>query len=85
MEIAKSVNIDRNQLPQIKVPKGNESEVTSHSMLSKNAAKVVAKAQARAEHTISFGTSKRTRDHHMDFSHQMYSNDISSHSMMTEQ
>ena len=82
-EITKSVNFDRNQLPQIKLPKANESEIISQSMLSKNAAKVVAKAQARADNTISFGSSKRTRDH-MDSSHKVYSNDISSHSLMTE-
>ena len=29
LEIAKSVNIERNQLPQIKLPKANESEMTS--------------------------------------------------------
>ena len=33
LEIAKSVNIERNQLPQIKLPKANESEMTSQSML----------------------------------------------------
>ena len=33
LEIAKSVNFERNQLPQIKLPKTNESEMTSQSML----------------------------------------------------
>ena len=52
------------------MPKVSDSEMTSLSMPSKNAknaADVVAKAQARAEHTISFGSSKRTRDN-LEFS-----------------